>query len=138
MVATPLAILTDTTVDDLEGRYEFVDELGDGASSKVFLGSTAPHEVPEREVAIKVMDANALAADVELLATVQAEVAVLKRVAFVQRPPPRVSARHRSMRMLTSVAFESSSAMPPPTASGDDAVAFVFTIVTLDMSTMLR
>ena len=73
-----LNALSPVTVDDIEGRYEFVDELGEGASSKVFLA--APRDAPETEVAIKVLDATALAADDEQCAAVLAEVRALQEV----------------------------------------------------------
>jgi serine/threonine protein kinase len=67
-----------TTIDNIEERYEFVDELGDGSSSQVYLASTAPHEVPGREVAIKVLDVNALLNDSEQLDAVRAETQLLR------------------------------------------------------------
>ena len=71
--------LDSVVVDDLEGRYEFIDELGDGASSKVFLASTR-HETPTREVAVKVLDLAVLNKADDLMAAVRAEVQVVRTV----------------------------------------------------------
>jgi len=68
--------LLDETLDDLEGRYEFIDELGKGASSAVYL---ARDRMTDIEVAIKVIDLQMLEEDAVLTA-VRAEVDLLRHV----------------------------------------------------------
>jgi len=68
--------LIDATVDDLESKYEFLDDLGAGATAAVYL---AQNRATGEEVAIKVMDVAALADD-SVFASVHAEVSCLRAV----------------------------------------------------------
>ncbi len=92
MLPTRVTDLVDHPVDDIETRYEFLDELGEGTSSVVYLArrrtptpsslgaASSPPSVVDcsREVAIKVFDTEALA-DEDVFEAVQTEVEVLRR-----------------------------------------------------------
>ena len=74
----PLDDLTDVTVEDVEQRYEFVEQVGTGTSSAVYLASD---RATKQEVAIKVFGLQELLSDRsrELLAVVRTEVNLLRK-----------------------------------------------------------
>ena len=82
--------LVDATVEDLEARYEFLDELGTGATSSVYLArrreAGASASAAEEEVALKIIDVRALADD-DIFSAVHCEIGLLRlaRHPFVVR-----------------------------------------------------
>lgn len=91
MLSVRVTDLADHHVDDIETRYEFLEEIGQGASSQVYLarrrestpsspgGAHSPVIDFAREVAIKVFDTEELDDD-DVFEAVKTEVEVLRRV----------------------------------------------------------
>jgi len=90
MLPVRVTDLADHHVDDIETRYEFLEEIGQGASSQVYLarrrstpsspgGAHSPVIDFAREVAIKVFDTEELDDD-DVFEAVKTEVEVLRRV----------------------------------------------------------
>lgn len=79
-----VAALADSVVDDIETRYEFIEELGSGATSAVYLATRA--DIPGGvEVALKAFDRARLEED-DVFSVVESEVHALRTL----QPHPNI------------------------------------------------